>query len=110
MRDEAGRVVAGIGRQGDDWVLMVGDQVLGGGTGAADVMVMFNHLAEIRQKDGGVVFNSYSTTFKAEAERDAKEQGMSLYEYIERAREDMAESDEEEPKTGAERESDPEAV
>lgn len=93
MRDENGRVIAGIGRQGDEWVLVIGNQVMGGGASAADVMVMFHHLADIHQRDGGSVFNSYSTTFKAEAERDAAEQGMSLSEYIERARDEMAESD-----------------
>lgn len=93
MRDENGRVVAGIGRQGEEWVLVIGNQIMGGGTGAADVMVMFHHLADIRQRDGGSVFNSYSTTFKAEAERDAAEQGMSLSEYIERARAEMQEEE-----------------
>ncbi len=91
MKDADGRVIAGIGRQGSDWVLVIGNQVIGGGASAAEVMAMFHCLADIQQKDGGGVFNSYTETFKAEAERDALEQGMTLDAYVERARAEMAE-------------------
>ena len=90
MRDGSGRVIAGIGRQGGEWLLVVDGKVMGGGSSAADVMVMLDQLATIRQADGDAVMNSYSTTFKTCAERDAQEDGMSLYEYIERARDEMA--------------------
>ncbi|WP_156171509.1 hypothetical protein [Dyella japonica] len=92
MRDGAGRVIAGVGKQGDDWLLIAGGQVLAGGSSAADVMAMLDQLAAIRQADGDVVLNSYSTTFRACAERDAAEEGMTLYEYIEQARAEMANS------------------
>src|ERR1700748_95074 len=80
MRDGEGRVIAGVGRQGDDWLLIAGGQVLAGGSSAADAMAMLDQLAAIRQADGDVVINSYSTTFRACAERDAAEAGMTLYD------------------------------
>jgi hypothetical protein len=89
MRDGTGRLIAGIGRQGGDWVLVVGGQVMGRGSSAADVMAMLHQLADMRQAEGDAVMNTYSSTFKAAAERDAEEEGMSLTKYIERAREEM---------------------
>lgn len=93
MRDGSGRLIAGVGRHGGEWVLVVGGKVMAGGSSAADVMVMLDQLSTIRQADGDVVMNSYSTTFRACAERDAAEEGMTLYEYLERAREDMSETE-----------------
>jgi hypothetical protein len=94
MRDSAGNLIAGVGRQGEDWVLVIGDQVIGGGTNAADVMVMLDQLAELRQKEGHTMVNSYSPTLQAEAERVAREEGMTLDEYIAKSREELAEPEE----------------
>jgi hypothetical protein len=93
IRDGSGRVIAGIGRQGDEWLLVVGGRVMGGGSSAADVMVMLHQLSDMRQANGDAVVNTYSTTFKVAAERDAQQEGMSLSEYIERARDGMMSSD-----------------
>ena len=93
MRDSAGNLVAGIGRQGEDWVLVIGDRVIGGGTNAADVMVMLDQLADMRQKEGHTMVNSYSPALQAEAERAAREEGMTLEEYIAKSREELAEPD-----------------
>lgn len=90
MRDGTGRLIAGVGRHDEDWVLVVGGQVVAGGSRAADVMVMLHQLADMRQANGDAVVNTYSAAFKAAAEHDAKEEGISLYEYMERARDEMA--------------------
>ncbi len=94
MRDSAGNLVAGVGRQGEDWVLVIGDQVIGGGTNAADVMVMLDQLADLRQKEGHTMVNAYSPTLQAEAERAARAEGMTLDEYIAKSREELAEPEE----------------
>lgn len=95
MKDSTGRVIAGIGRQASDWVLVIGNQVIGGGASAAEVMAMFHCLADIQQKDGGSISHAYSSEFQAEAERDALEQGMTLDAYVERARAEMAKPEDE---------------
>jgi hypothetical protein len=94
IRDSDGSLIAGVGLQGEDWVLVIGDQVIGGGANAADVMVMLDHLADLRQKEGRTVVNAYSPVLQAEAERAARAEGMTLDEYIAKSREELAEPEE----------------
>lgn len=93
MRDGTGRLIAGVGRQGADWVLIAGGQVIGGGSSAADVMAMLHQLSDMHQANGDAVLNTYTTTFRAAAARDAEEEGMSLDEYIERARAEITQDE-----------------
>jgi hypothetical protein len=96
MRDSDGSLIAGVGLQGEDWVLVIGDQVIGSGSGsnAADAMVMLDRIAELGQKEGRTVVTSYSPIMQAEAERAARAEGMTLDEYIAKGREELAEPEE----------------
>ncbi len=88
MKNGEGNVLLSIGKQGDDWVVVMDGQVVGGASNAADVMVMLHQFSHEQEREGHTILNTYSTTFQQAATEDAKAEGFTLDEYLARERQD----------------------
>jgi len=87
MKDGEDRTLLSIGKQGEDWLVVMNGQVVAGASNAADIMVMLHQFADDQQAQGVAILNAYSTTFKQAATQDAEAEGLTLDEYIEREKE-----------------------
>lgn len=81
LRDQQGRLLAGIVRQAGEWVLGMGGQIAGGSESAAHVLAMIKRAARLHEAHGTPVRLKYSDALKAAVAKEIAEQGDSFEEF-----------------------------
>jgi hypothetical protein len=82
LLDEHSNLLAGAGRRGNEWVIVLAGKVVAGTDSAAMTMAMLRHMASLREREGLFVQLAYSTALKAAATAEATGEGKTLEEYL----------------------------
>ncbi|WP_425500981.1 hypothetical protein [Pseudoxanthomonas gei] len=91
LRDQQGRLLAGIVRQEGEWVLGMGGQIAGSSASAAHVFAMIRRAALLHEAQGTPVRLTWSDALKDAAWSEVAERAMSFEEFEAGLARDMAE-------------------
>lgn len=90
LRDEQGRLLGGIVRRDDEWVLGMGGKIAGGSDSAAKVLAMLKRAAALHESQGIAVRLNFSMMLGEAAQREASEQGLSFEQFEAQLAQEMA--------------------
>ena len=90
LRDQQGRLLAGIVRREGEWVLGMGGQIAGSSDSAAHVLAMIRRAAVLHEAQGTPVRLTWSDALKDAAHAEAAGQGMTFEEFEARLEQSMA--------------------
>ena len=76
------RIVGGAGLRGDEWVLVLGRDVVAGTDSAAMILTMLKHVAALQEQGGEAVELNYSTHLRDAATAEAEAEGKTLDAYL----------------------------
>ncbi|HEY2346389.1 MAG TPA: hypothetical protein VGH80_10960 [Xanthomonadaceae bacterium] len=82
LHDGGGALLAGAGRRGNEWVIVLDGKVVAGTESPAMTMAMLRHMASVRESEGLPVRLAYSTQLKSLASLEATRQGKTLAELL----------------------------
>ena len=91
LRDQQGRLLAGIVRRDGEWVLGMGGQIAGGSESAAQVLAMIQRVATLHESQGMPVRLKYSDALKEAANTEVAAQGITFEQFQAQLEKDMAE-------------------
>ena len=80
--NEEGQVVAAIGLQGNEWLLAIGGQTMGGGDNPVPMLAMLKHLANVQEKEGRKVTLEYSAALQQMIDDLAADEGKTADDYL----------------------------
>ena len=81
LRDQEGRLLAGIVRRDGEWVLGMGGQIAGGSESAAQVLAMIKRAARLHEAHGTPVRLKYSDSLKEAALREVAANGSTFEQF-----------------------------
>ncbi len=81
LRDQQGKLLAGIVRRYGEWVLGMGGQIAGGSDSAAHVLAMIQRVAKLHDSQGTPVRLKYSDALKEAANVEVGAQGMTFEQF-----------------------------
>ena len=90
LRDQQGRLLAGIVRREGEWVLGMGGRIAGGTDSAAHVLAMIRRAALLHEAQGTPVRLTWSDALKDAAQAEVAERGMSFEEFEAQLEQSMA--------------------
>ena len=90
LRDQQGRLLAGIVRREGEWVLGMGGRIAGSTDSAAHVLAMIRRAAKLHEAQGTPVRLTWSDALKDAAHAEVAGQGMSFEEFEARLEQSMA--------------------
>jgi len=90
LRDQQGRLLAGIVRREGEWVLGMGGQIAGSTQSAAHVLAMIRHAGVLHEAQGTPVRLTWSDALKDAAHAEAAGEGMTFEEFEARLEQSMA--------------------
>jgi hypothetical protein len=90
LRDQQGRLLAGIVRREGEWVLGMGGQIAGSSDSAAHVWAMIRRAAVLHEAQGTPVRLTWSDALKDAAHAEAAGQGMTFEEFESRLEQSMS--------------------
>ena len=90
LRDQEGRLLAGIVRQDGEWVLGMGGRIAGTSESAAHMLAMIKRAARLHEAHGTPVRLKYSDALKEAALGEAAALGGSFEEFEARLESNMA--------------------
>jgi hypothetical protein len=90
LRDQQGRLLAGIVRRDGEWVLGMGGQIAGGSESAAQVLAMIQRVARLHESEGTPVRLKYSDALKEAANTEVAAQGITFEQFQAQLEKDMA--------------------
>jgi hypothetical protein len=90
LRDQSGRLLAGIVRREGEWVLGMDGQIAGSTDSAAHVLAMIRRAAVLHEAQGTPVRLTWSDALKDAAQAEVAERGMSFEEFEAQLEQSMA--------------------
>lgn len=81
LRDQEGRLLAGIVRRDGEWVLGMGGKIAGGSESAARVLAMIQRVAKLHDTQGTPVRLKYSDALKEAAHGEVAAQGLTFEQF-----------------------------
>lgn len=90
LRDQEGRLLAGIVRRDGEWVLGMGGKIAGGSESAAQVLAMIRRVATLHESEGTPARLKYSDALKEAANAEVAAQGLTFEQFQARLEKDMA--------------------
>ena len=81
LRDQQGRLLAGIVRQDGEWVLGMGGQIAGSSSSAAHVFAMIRRAAVLHESQGTPVRLTWSDALKDAAYGEVAGQGITFEQF-----------------------------
>lgn len=82
LLDGDGNVFGGAGWRGNEWVMVMGSQVVAGTDSAGMILGMLKHVASLREAEGLAVQLNYSTKLRDAATKEAEAEGLTLDAYL----------------------------
>jgi len=102
LRDGSGAVFGGAALRGEEWVMVLGGDIVAGTDSAAMILAMLKHVAASKEESGEAVRLDYSTQLRDAATREAEAEGKTLYQYLEMLEQERAERHEDAAPGGVE--------
>lgn len=81
LRDQQGRLLAGIVRRDGEWVLGMGGRIAGSSTEAAEVFALIRRAAVLHEAEGTPVRLTWSDGLMAAAEEEVASRGLTFEEF-----------------------------
>ncbi|MDQ3288775.1 MAG: hypothetical protein M3Q42_11050 [Pseudomonadota bacterium] len=81
LRDEHGKLLGGIARKDEEWVLGLDGQIVGGSPSAATILTMLKRAASMQERAGNQIVLKISKALREAADEEARAQGMTLEQF-----------------------------
>ncbi|MBA2237391.1 MAG: hypothetical protein H0W24_01620 [Lysobacter sp.] len=81
LRDQHGKLLGGIARKDEEWVLGLDGQIVGGSASAATILTMLKRAASMQERAGNAIVLKFSKALRDAADEEARAQGMTLDQF-----------------------------